>query len=176
MMNKNKIVLGLFAAMLFQLIVLISMVLLSAMPLWTGNEIKIETIPVDPRSMFRGNYARLRYDISDVKVEHSIADKKIRNGEVVYVGLKKNENGLFEFSSASFVEPEQGVYLRGRIENHRYSATNAEHKVKYGIEAFFAPKEKALALEKDLRDGGVAVLMVSNSGKARLKDVIGNVE
>ncbi len=44
--------------------------------------------------------------------------------------------------------------------------------IKYGIEAFFAPRERALQLEKDLRGGGVAVLMVSSGGKARLMDVI----
>ncbi len=42
----------------------------------------------------------------------------------------------------------------------------------YGIEAFFAPKEKALKLEEDLRDGGVTVLMVSAGGKARIKAVV----
>jgi len=46
-------------------------------------------------------------------------------------------------------------------------------RVKYGIEAFFAPKIKALQLEKDLRSGGVAVLMVSSGGKARLMEVVG---
>ena len=43
-----------------------------------------------------------------------------------------------------------------------------------GIEAFFAPKEKALKLEKDLRNGGTAILMVARSGNAALKDVIPN--
>ena len=65
------------------------------------------------------------------------------------------------------------MYLRGRIENRRYSGKTKYFRLKYGIEAFFAPKEKALALEKDLRDGGVAILMVSKNGKARLKDIIG---
>ena len=46
------------------------------------------------------------------------------------------------------------------------------YRVRFGIEAFFAPKEKALELEKDLRNGGAAILMVSNSGRAALKDVI----
>ncbi|MGC9964382.1 MAG: hypothetical protein ABSE08_03155 [Syntrophobacteraceae bacterium] len=32
-------------------------------------------------------------------------------------------------------------------------------------------RKKALALEKELRNGGVATIMVSRSGKAALKDV-----
>ena len=169
---KKTIAISLLIAVLFQLLVLIGMVGLSAMPLWTGHEVKVKTIPVDPRSMFRGNYARLRYELSEVEIEHS--NKKIRNGEVVYVSLLQAEGGLYEFSQASLVKPQEGVFLRGRIQTHRYSNNQQPFQVKYGIEAFFAPKDKALALEDDLRDGGVAVLMVSASGKARLKDVIGS--
>ena len=41
-----------------------------------------------------------------------------------------------------------------------------------GIEAFFAPKERALRLEKALRDGGVAVLKVSARGRAAIEDIV----
>ena len=169
---KKTIVIGLLMAVLFQLIVLVGMVGLSAMPLWTGKEIKVKTIPVDPRSMFRGNYARLSYDLSAVEIEHS--NQLIRNGEVVYVSVTPAENGLYEFSKASLIEPIKGVYPRGRIQTRRFNANKETYNVNYGIEAFFAPKVKALALEKELRDGGIAVLMVSGSGKVRLKDVIGD--
>ena len=168
----KKIVLGLCIAAIFQLFVLTGMVGLSVMPLWSGKEIRVKTIPVDPRSMFRGNYARLRYDLSEVYIENS--NKAIRNGEVVYVNLIQADNGLFEFSSASLTEPERGDYLRGRIQTHHFHSNQKTFNVIYGIEAFFAPKVKALALEQDLRDGGIAVLMVSEGGKARLKDVIGD--
>jgi hypothetical protein len=46
------------------------------------------------------------------------------------------------------------------------------NQVDFGIHAFFAPKEKALQLEKDLRDGGVAVLMFVSNGSVTLKDVV----
>ena len=61
---KIKISTLLLAAILFQFFVLTGMVAVAAMPLLSGTEIKIKTIPVDPRSLFRGNYARLRYEIS----------------------------------------------------------------------------------------------------------------
>jgi uncharacterized membrane-anchored protein len=167
---KKTIAIGLIIAALFQLLVLTGMVGLSAMPLWTGKEIKVKTIPVDPRSMFRGNYARLKYNLSEISVEQSSI--KIRNGEVVYVSLLETENGLLEFSKASLTKPEAGTFLRGRIQTHRFNTNQKKYNVKYGIEAFFAPKEKALALEKDLRDGSVAVLMISSGGKARIKNIM----
>ena len=46
--------------------------------------------------------------------------------------------------------------------------------MKYGIEAFFAPRAKAMKLERDLANGGIAVLMVTGAGRAALRDVIAN--
>ena len=60
------------------------------------------------------------------------------------------------------------MFLRGRV----IGFLPEYQWVRYGIEAFFAPKEKALELEKELRNGGIAVLMVARNGRAALKDVI----
>lgn len=171
-MNK-KLVTALIAAIISQLLILTGMYVSAALPLWTGTEVRIRTIPVDPRSMFRGNYARLRYDISDLAADQLPNNEELRNGEPVYVTLKPGEDGLYQYAAVSLVKPDSEIFLRGRIENRRYQANGSNYRIKYGIEAFFAPKEKALQLESDLRDGGVAVLMVSRNGKARLKDVIG---
>ena len=63
--------------------------------------------------------------------------------------------------------PGEGVFVRGRI-----ASTGERRRVKFGIEAYFAPKDRALQIESDLRDGGVAVLMVTDGGHAALRDVI----
>lgn len=168
---KNKIGTGLLVAICFQFLVLSGMYVGAAIPLWTGSEIKVKTIPVDPRSMFRGNYAQLRYEFSRIKSTHFPDDVSLRTGEIVYILLKPGGDGLHEFSEVSLLKPSSGVYLRGRVKNGRYRSDI--YRIKYGIEAFFAPKKDALALEKDLRDGGIAVLMVSNNGTARIKTVIG---
>lgn len=170
-MKMRVLLLSLVA--LAQMFVLIGMVTVSALPLWTGDEIKIKTIPVDPRSLFRGNYALLRYDISQIELTGMTENNSnIRRSEVVYVSLMQDEDGYYQMSTASFNRPDDGIYIRGRVQGNRYYSPQDKIDVKYGIEAFFAPKEKALALEKQLRDGGVAVLMVSKSGKARLKNVL----
>lgn len=167
-----SIKLGLIAALVFQLLVLTGMYALAALPLWTGSEIRLKTIPVDPRSLFRGNYARLRYDISQVEADLLPGSEDLRNGEVVYTALRPGKDDIYEFAGISLTPPDSGAYLRGRIANHQYVKKRTYLRIKYGIEAFFAPKEKALALEKALRQTGVAVLVVSAGGKARLKDVI----
>ena len=73
----------------------------------------------------------------------------------------------YEFTEASLEPPADGVFLRGRL-----TRNHPPYRVRYGIEAFFAPKEKALPLEEDLRNGGIAVLMVAGNGRTALKDVI----
>lgn len=137
-------------------------------PLWTGQEIKLKTIPIDPRSLFRGNYAQLAYDISTVKSPEFA--KKVRNGEVVYVQLEADEQGIYQFKQLHLEPPESGIYIRGRLQQRYRSKEN--YHILYGIEAYFAPKDKALALERDLRDGGIAQVMLSQNGKATLKGVI----
>ena len=109
---RSKIILSLVIAILLQFFVLTGMVGLAALPLWTGTEVKIKTIPIDPRSLFRGNYARLGYEISQVEIN---TDKTLRNGEIAYVRLTKNEDALYELLEAQLTKPETGIYLRGRI-------------------------------------------------------------
>lgn len=168
---KKPIIIALCSAIALQFFVLSGMYIQSVAPLWTGTEVKIKTVPVDPRSLFRGNYARLAYDISTISVDNLPSSKELRNGEVVYVSISKSATGLFEFIGASLTEPEQGLFIKGRIGKRR--ANNSKRiTIKYGIEAFFAPKDKALALEKTLRSNAVAILMISADGKARLKEVV----
>lgn len=169
----KKTWLWLTLAVAAQFFILTGMYIKAAIPLWTGEEIRIKTVPVDPRSLFRGNYARLEYKISRIQQTHFEGQSHLRKGEVVYIGLEKGADGLYQFSHASLEKPEHGIFLRGRVSGYRYSKNISWVKIKYGIEAFFAPKKKALALEKQLRSSGIAVLMISDDGRARLKEVIG---
>ena len=164
---RQKIALALAAAIVLQVIVLAAMVASAAMPLWTGTEVRVATLPVDPRSMFRGNYARLNYAVSTLPEDALGGVGELRAGEVVYVSLESGEDGLHRYAGASLDRPAEGVFLRGRIQRGR-----APYRVRYGIEAFFAPKEKALRLEEELREGGVAVLKVSAKGRAAIEAIV----
>ena len=174
-MSRSWVMRGLVAAVLLQLGILAVEYVNSVYPMWTGQEVRLKTIPVDPRSLFRGNYARLNYDISNITLQEKEDTPAPRLGEIVYVKLKQDEDGLYIFDGASLSKSDMGLYIRGRIQTPRWNRWNTaatSYRVHYGIEAFFAPKEKALALEKDLRRGGVAIVMVANNGKAALKDVV----
>ena len=167
-MTRRHITAALCATIALQFFVLLGMVVNAAVPLWTGREIHVRTIPVDPRSLFRGSYARLSYGFATLP-ENALGEltRHLRVGEVVYVSLQQGEGNVYDFAGASLDRPADGVFLRGRI-----TRNTPPYRVTYGIEAFFAPKDKAVQLEDDLRSGGLAVVMVSATGKAALKNVI----
>ena len=166
-MNKKKTIIFISLIICFQLIVLCSVYLNAVYPVWTGKEIRLKTIPVDPRSLFRGNYAALRYDISRISTEKIKQETVPRANEIVYVLLKEEKNGVWRFDSLSFSRPGQGTFIRGRIRNAGRNRPGT-YRITYGIEAYFAPKDKALALEKKLRNTAVAVIRLTAGGKAAL--------
>ena len=168
-MKESVVKTGILTIIGFQMIVLCAEYLNAVYPLWTGREISLKTVPVDPRSLFRGNYARLKYDVSTIAKSDTDKNHYIRQNEIVYVRLKPGTDGIYEYDGFGFDEPETGLFIRGRIQ---YSGSDKYH-VRYGIEAYFAPKRKALALEKELSSGGIAKVMVADNGKAALKNVVG---
>lgn len=171
-MNRQWIMRGLVGAVALQVGVLAAEYLNSIYPLWTGQEIRLKTVPVDPRSMFRGNYVRLNYEISTINIPQQVDLAAPRQGEVVYVKLQPGDDDLYISAGASFSKPKAGLYIRGRIQQTGWDRSTQPYHARYGIEAFFAPREKALELEQQLRDGGIAVVMLADNGKAMLKDVI----
>ncbi len=170
-MNNKTIGAGLLAVIIFQTCVLAGEYLGAVYPLWTGKAIKLRTQPIDPRSLFRGNYARLRYDIASIPSADFNHPDRLRNGEVIYVTLKDESNGIYSYASVSLDKPANGVFIRGRIANDSWRHTALSYHVKYGIEAYFAPKQKAIALERKLGNA-LAVVMVADNGRATLQDVI----
>ena len=173
-MSKKTITMGLMIVIVLQITVLASEYVGAIYPLWTGEEIRLKTFPVDPRSLFRGNYARLRYEIAAIKGTDLGVKRTLRNGEVVYITLKPGADGLHVFDSASLEKPGSGLFIRGRLHRKHVQRDSVMYDVRYGIEAYFAPKKKALVLEKELRGGGVAIVMIAGNGKATLKEVIAN--
>ena len=166
-MTGWRLVIGLAGALAFQLAVLVGMVVSAQIPLWTGVEVRVRTVPVDPRSVFRGNYVRLRYPFSTLPEGAFAQGDAPRVGEVVHVRLVPGGAGIHRYAGVSFEPPSQGVFLRGRI-----AGVRPAYRVRFGLEAFFASKEVAVALEQDLRAGGVAVLKITAAGRAALQDVV----
>ncbi|MCK0153972.1 GDYXXLXY domain-containing protein [Alcanivorax sp. S6407] len=160
-MNKRTLKLALIAALGLQLVIMAGVFINGFYPLWVGEEIRLKTQPVDPRDLFRGNYARLNYPFSNLEAPDFLP------GDVIYLPLTR-EGNLWTAGEPDHHKPEQGLFLRGRVSSSPWWGGS---RLTFGIEALFAPKEKALALERQLREEAVAVVRVAPNGRAALVSV-----
>jgi uncharacterized membrane-anchored protein len=141
--------------------------------LQTGREVTLDVVPVDPRSLFRGDYVVLSYAISRLG-NGLLADPPARGG-TVYVTLAQDGEGRWAPVAAGQTppEPEAGrVTLKGRLERAWQGAPGAQGTalVTYGIESYFVPEGRGRELERLVRDKRIAaVLAVDASGTAAIK-------
>jgi uncharacterized membrane-anchored protein len=139
----------------------------------SGREITLDVRPVDPRSLFRGDYVILGYDIS--RLSRSLFDAAPRVGEQVYVRLVRDGAGWKAAGVSrkpTAVKGEGEVVLAGRV---RYvpgtePIPEAQVSLTYGIESFFVPEGTGKAIEEEIRPGKVqAHLSVAADGRVAIK-------
>jgi uncharacterized membrane-anchored protein len=159
-----------------QTAVLGSMILQRARLLATGRELVLEVVPVDPRSLFQGDYVILGYPISRVPAPPGV---ELTRGTPIYVTLQKGANDTWTLVQTSATRPTPAtpdqVVLKGRVQ-YAVSATDtapAQAMVDYGIEQFFVPEGTGHELEKIIRDRKLfAVIAVDGSGNAGVKGLM----
>ena len=173
-MKKKWLISAISVVIIFQIIVLAGEYISAVYPLWRGKEIRMKIVPVDPRSYFRGNYARLRYPISSIPRQNFPGKLLPRQNEIVYVKLQQNETGLQDFAGIAMEKPQDGLFIRGRVYYPHKQQLTQKIEVRYGIEAWFQPKTVAENLEKELQTAGVATIRIAKNGKAVLVDVASN--
>lgn len=107
------------ACILAQIAFLCVMIRSNARILSTGTKVLLETAPVDPHDLFRGEYARLRYRISSVEFP---VDRAPGRGNLVYTVLAPKEK-FWAVESASAEKPmetpEGRVVIRGTVQGVR---------------------------------------------------------
>jgi uncharacterized membrane-anchored protein len=153
-----------------QLVILVAMIALRAIPLVTGQTVLVKVAPVDPRDLFRGDYVILSYDFSRVSQEEidGIPDEergswKKLEGRAVYVLLVPDSNGVhMRAGKATVVKPAAGLFLKGHMK--RYGS------VEFGIEAYYVQEGAGRRYELAIRDRQLsAELAVTSNGQAALR-------
>ena len=131
---------------IFQIVVLASMAAEREYIVRYGQTVHLRTAPVDPRDIFRGDFVRLDYELSRVDASlASLTESPARYGQKVYASLSPIAGDLFELAQLTDVEPEQGLYMRGRVLRRPSSSSIP---VKYGIEQFFVEQGTGVDIEK----------------------------
>ncbi|MCZ7594972.1 MAG: GDYXXLXY domain-containing protein [Hyphomicrobium sp.] len=145
-----------------------------------GREVVLEVIPVDPRSLFRGDYVILGYDISRFKLPPGATPPK-RN-EPFYVTLRKSEGDNWQAVAGASeppaeVKPDE-VVIKGRVEYVARPAPDQPQEpmvvgLHYGIESFFVPEGTGRELEKMVGDKKISALIaVDDGGTAAIKGLM----
>ena len=155
--SRRALLTGLGLCIVLQTGVLAAEYLGSVWPLWYGSPVRLETAPIDPRSLFRGNYVRLNYAISRVDA----AGVALRVGDRAYVRLRR-QGDLWVAAGVQAGPPADGPFIRGRV----VAVGDGHYRLRYGIEALFLPKARALQVEQALREGAVAEVYLLGNGRA----------
>lgn len=158
---------------IIQTLVLFGMVAKKQWTLTYGAPVLLETKPVDPRSLFRGDYVRIRYNISTIDKNSVLKDENLEKNEYLFVILEQQG----KFWTAVEVRRDRPtlksnqVAVRGLVEYSYGDQLN----LKYGIENYFIPEGTGMALERPKNNEKVTMqIMVDSYGNAAIKQVIVN--
>ena len=169
-----------------QTLVLAAMIAVRQWTLATGVPIELETEPIDPRSLFSGDYVRLNYAISRLTLDEVKGDTGFIRNDRVYVVLAPS--GRYWKAEAISRNPPatqlERVAIKGEVEYVSDvlwdRASNATRRVgnmgvHYGIENYFVPEGEGLRLERTKPDEKITIqVAVDRFGNAGIKAVLIN--
>jgi len=181
-----RMTLRLIIVIALQSVVLMSMIAMKQWTLSTGTPVVLETQPIDPRSLFQGDYVRLNYTISTLRLAELPSDRPFKTHEWIYVLVRIGDPywepvSLHHERPAS---PPDHVALKGTVlgmgnrrwnrEAQSWEAT--EHlMVRYGIENYFLPEGEGRDLERPRPGDKISIrVAVDRFGNAGIKAVLVN--
>lgn len=167
------------AAILLQCAILVLMVADRVRILREGREVTLQTRPVDPRDLLRGDYVVLGYDISQVAAGALAGQPTAERNPVMFVKLAPDANGLYQAVSVhaepvTVTAPE--VLIRGRIVYSCGSTSRTfcdKLQIRYGLESYFVPEGEGKKLEQARNQQKLRVVAaVLPSGRAAIKRLL----
>jgi len=162
-MVKKKYVIGII---IFWAILLLGMIFVKQLTLYTGTEVVLKTIPVDPRDLFRGDYVILRYDISNINLDSILTtEDNFKRNDDLYLKLdtsNKYAKGI-QVSKKPF---DEGLFLKGKV--LRSYAKNLS--VKYGLESYFVQEGTGKEIEQNISKVEV-LIAVDKRGNGIIKSL-----
>ncbi|UPK26831.1 GDYXXLXY domain-containing protein [Bradyrhizobium sp. 195] len=166
-------------AVLVQCALLVLMVADRMQILREGREVTLQTQPVDPRDLLRGDYVVLRYDISQLPAGALAGKPADARNPIVFVKLAPNADGLYAAVSVHaapvpVTTPE--VLIRGRVSYSCGSDVRTfcdKLTIKYGLESYFVPEGEGGKLEQARNQQKLRIVAaVLPSGRAAIKRLL----
>lgn len=179
---------------IIQLAFLAQMIGQRAAILRDGIPILLKTEPIDPRSLFRGDYVVLNYDISSLDIAALEGDNDFERQQDIYVAVEQSGD-LWKATGAYHQWPKivgDQVIMQGRVKWVRASREPCEEddpfcidqrlmnsivRVDYGIDSYFVPEGEGKAIEaamaeQDAAQRVVVQIAVDENGTSAIKALI----
>ena len=155
--NKEYLKLAIVLGVLF--LILGGFLLYVSIPLLSTKTAVLDTYPVDPFDLVRGQYITIRYEIGTIPL---IDGAEV--GNKVYVSLMEDSNGISRYKSASLNKlSKDDSFIRGQI-SYIYKDTMG---IEYGIEQYFF--ERGARFETQ---GMEVKVKLSGNGGARIVELL----
>lgn len=178
--SKNKTLLFILAILL-QIVVLTVMVLNSYLIILWGEHIVLQVEPVDPHSLFQGDYVRLGYGLNSLdlsQIAHDFDPAQIKPQDRIYLSLlQKGDTWAPGLLTLDVAKVRDQTYLRGKV---LYVMGNFEKQLadpprlqaEWGIEQYFIPEGTGRAIEEQITTGTVYAEIAVHKGKARVTGLL----
>ncbi|MBD7965484.1 GDYXXLXY domain-containing protein [Fictibacillus norfolkensis] len=127
-----------------------------------GKEIKIKTVPVDPRDLLYGDYVTLRYDISTAPLKSYKGDaaELDRGNHKTYVVLQPNKEGYYVVKNVYSEKPDvtkNQVVLTAKAEKVWGQNSFDQIQLTYGFERYYVQENTGKELEQQAKDMDVII-------------------
>jgi len=187
MMSNKSLWVKIFIIILIQSSLLFAMIANRQAILSSDTIVILEIRPIDPRSLFRGDYVRLSYEINELQLDKLSGNQLFKRNDTVYVMLQKQ--GLYWQARAVFLEKteaqsSQQIFIRGVVKSVRNRNQDDNPKsykktisinVSYGIENYFVPEGEGLKLERPQPGDKVTLeIALDEEGHAAIKSLLLN--
>ena len=140
-----------------------------------GRTAVLQTVPVDPRDIFKGEYVTLRYEISTIGENVNTPDAKsyrlygnFEAGDTAYVTLTTVGSSNPSWTTVQAEEPHEDadIFIKGRVTSRKDGTITVE----YGIEQYFVPEGRGLEIEQ--ADDVKVRVKINRSGTAAIEALI----
>jgi uncharacterized membrane-anchored protein len=172
----NKRAKQMAAACSIPVLILLCMCIIPLYTLLNGEEVILQTKPVDPSDLFRGDYVTLQYEAEEVPIkfveETVVKGLKNRWGELeVYVLMEKKDH-VHTPIKVTLKKPDNGLYLKGTL-NYIDKDINGQEIafIQYNLDNYFLEDNTGTEWEKASSKGEILAKLKVNNGYAVLTDI-----
>ncbi|QIZ06272.1 GDYXXLXY domain-containing protein [Priestia megaterium] len=142
----------------------------------TGEDMILQTKPLDPSDLFRGDYVTLQYEAEEVPI--SLVDKAVvsrlqdQGGQFDVFVLMEKKDGVHTPIKVSLEKPDKGIFLKGTINYIDKDNQGQEIAfIEYNLDKYFLEDNTGTEWENASAKGEILAKLKVNNGYAVLTDI-----